>query len=194
MPTLSVRVATEVAPTHASEMFKGTTIVSVRQGANVVVAGDGQVSLGNTVMKGTARKVRRIADSRVIVGFAGSTADAMTLYEKLEAKLKEYNHNLVRASVELAKDWRQDKYLRRLEALMVAADAENTFILSGTGDVVQPDEGIAAIGSGGAYALAAARSLSRHTEMGARDVAETALRIAAEICVFTNDNLTIEEL
>lgn len=171
-----------------------TTIVSVRKGNNVVVAGDGQVSLGNTVMKDSARKVRRIADSRVIVGFAGSTADAMTLYEKLEAKLKEYNHNLVRASVELAKDWRTDKYLRRLEALMIAADESNTFILSGTGDVVQPDEGIAAIGSGGSFALASARALSRHTEMAPREICERSLGIAGEICVFTNQNLTIEEL
>lgn len=175
-------------------MFDGTTILSVRKGDRVVVAGDGQVSMGNTVMKGTARKVRRIGDGRVIVGFAGSTADAMTLYEKLEAKLKEYNHNLVRASVELAKDWRTDKYLRRLEALMIAADKDNTFILSGTGDVVQPDEGIAAIGSGGSFALSAARALARHTDMGPREVCETSLHIAAEICVFTNGNLTFEEL
>lgn len=175
-------------------MFEGTTILSVRRGDSVVVAGDGQVSMGNTVMKGTARKLRRLAEGRVIVGFAGSTADAMTLYEKLEAKLKEYNHNLVRASVELAKDWRTDKFLRRLEALMIAADKENTFILSGTGDVVQPDEGIAAIGSGGTYALAAARALSRHTELSAREICEQSLGIAAEICVFTNDNLTFEEL
>ena len=175
-------------------MFRGTTILSVRQGDRVVVAGDGQVSMGNTVMKGTARKVRRLSDGRVIVGFAGSTADAMTLYEKLEGKLKEYNHSLVRAAVELAKEWRTDKYLRRLEALMIAADSEDTFVLSGTGDVVQPDEGIAAIGSGGPFALAAARSLARHTELAPREVCERALGIAAEICVFTNATLTIEEL
>jgi ATP-dependent HslUV protease subunit HslV len=175
-------------------MFKGTTILSVRRGGKVVVVGDGQVSLGNTVMKGSARKVRRLSDGGVIVGFAGSTADAMTLYEKLEGKLKEYNGNLLRAAVELAKDWRSDKYLRRLEALLIAADATHTLIVSGTGDVVQPDEGIAAIGSGGMFALAAARGLMRHTEMGAREVAETSLRIAAEICVFTNDSLTLEEI
>lgn len=175
-------------------MFKGTTILSVRRGGRVVVVGDGQVSLGNTVMKGSARKVRRLSDGGVIVGFAGSTADAMTLYEKLEGKLKEYNGNLLRAAVELAKDWRSDKYLRRLEALLIAADATHTLIVSGTGDVVQPDEGIAAIGSGGMFALAAARGLMRHTEMGAREVAETSLRIAAEICVFTNDSLTLEEI
>lgn len=173
-------------------MFKGTTIVSVRQGNHVVVAGDGQVSMGNTVMKGSARKVRRLEGGNVIVGFAGSTADAMTLFEKLEAKLKEFNHNLLRASVELAKEWRTDKYLRRLEALMIAADKDHTLLLSGTGDVVQPDEGVAAIGSGGSYALAAARALSRNTDFGPRDVAEKALLIAAEICVFTNDQLTIE--
>ncbi len=175
-------------------MFKGTTILSVRRGNEVAVVGDGQVSLGNTVMKGSARKVRRLAEGRVIVGFAGSTADAMTLYEKLEAKLKEYNGNLVRAAVELAKDWRSDKYLRRLEALLIAADANDTLIVSGTGDVVQPDEGIAAIGSGGSFALAAARALARNTELSAREVAETSLRIAAEICVFTNDSLTVEEI
>jgi ATP-dependent HslUV protease subunit HslV len=175
-------------------MFKGTTILSVRRGGKVVVVGDGQVSLGNTVMKSSARKVRRLSDGAVIVGFAGSTADAMTLYEKLEGKLKEYNGNLLRAAVELAKDWRSDKYLRRLEALLVAADSQHTLIVSGTGDVVQPDEGIAAIGSGGSYALAAARGLMRHTDMDAREVAETSLRIAAEICVFTNDSLTLEEI
>jgi ATP-dependent HslUV protease subunit HslV len=175
-------------------MFEGTTILSVRRGQHVVVAGDGQVSMGNTVMKGTARKVRRLGDGGVIVGFAGSTADAMTLYEKLEAKLKEYNHNLVRASVELAKEWRTDKYLRRLEALMIAADRDNTFILSGTGDVVQPDEGVAAIGSGGTYALSAARALARHTELGPREICEKAMGIAAEICVFTNDHVTYEEI
>ena len=175
-------------------MFKGTTILSVRRGGKVVVVGDGQVSLGNTVMKSSARKVRRLSDGAVIVGFAGSTADAMTLYEKLEGKLKEYNGNLLRAAVELAKDWRSDKYLRRLEALLVAADSQHTLIVSGTGDVVQPDEGIAAIGSGGSYALAAARGLMRQTDMDAREVAETSLRIAAEICVFTNDSLTLEEI
>ncbi len=175
-------------------MFDGTTIVSVRRGDQVVVAGDGQVSMNNTIVKGTARKVRRLADDRVIVGFAGSTADAMTLYEKLEAKLKEYNHNLLRASVELAKEWRGDKYLRRLEALMLAADRDHTLMISGNGDVLQPDEGIAAIGSGGSFALSAARALARHTEMSARDIAEQSLLIAAEICVFTNDSLTVEEL
>ncbi|MCB9521203.1 MAG: ATP-dependent protease subunit HslV [Myxococcales bacterium] len=175
-------------------MFKGTTILSVRSGGHVVVAGDGQVSLGNTVMKASARKVRRLVDGSVIVGFAGSTADAMTLYEKLEGKLKEYNNNLTRAAVELAKDWRSDKYLRRLEAMLVAADRDQTFVLSGTGDVLQPDEGIVAIGSGAGYALAAARALKRSTELGPREICQQAMGIAAEICVFTNDQLTIEEL
>jgi len=175
-------------------MFKGTTILSVRRGGTVVVAGDGQVSLGNTVMKSTSSKVRRLGDGRVIVGFAGSTADAITLYEKLEAKLSDYNHNLLRAAVELAKDWRTDKYLRRLEALMVAADREHTLILSGNGDVIQPDEGIAAIGSGGSYALAAARALARSTALSPREICTQAMGIASEICVFTNDKLTIETI
>jgi len=175
-------------------MFKGTTIVSVRRAGRVVVVGDGQVSLGNTVIKSSARKVRRIADSRVIVGFAGGTADAMTLYERLEAQLKDHQHNLMRAAVELTKEWRTDKYLRRLEAMLIAADRDHTFILSGTGDVLQPDEGVAAIGSGGAYALASARALLRNTELSARDIGEKSLQIASEICVFTNGQLTIEEL
>lgn len=175
-------------------MFKGTTIIGVRRGGRAVIAGDGQVSLGNTIMKATASKVRRIADGRVVVGFAGSTADAMTLFEKLEAKLSAYGGNLTRASVELAKDWRTDKYLRRLEALMIAADRAATLVISGTGDVISPDEGVVAIGSGGSYALAAGRALYRATDLGAREIAERALGIAAEICVFTNDRLTIEEL
>ena len=175
-------------------MFKGTTIIAVRSGGRVVVAGDGQVSMGNTVIKHGAAKVRRISGGKVVVGFAGSTADAMTLFEKLDAKLGEHNGNLTRAAVELAKDWRTDKFLRRLEALMIAADHEATLLISGTGDVIAPDEGVVAIGSGGSYALAAARALSRHTELSARDVAENALLIASEICVFTNDHLTFEEL
>ena len=175
-------------------MFKGTTIVSVRKGGRVVVAGDGQVSMGQTVMKHTARKVRRIHEGQVIVGFAGSTADAMTLYEKLEAKLGEYSGNLTRAAVELAKDWRGDKYLRRLEALMIAADESVTLLISGTGDVLSPDEGVIAIGSGGSFALSAARALTRHSDLNATDIAKRSLGIAAEICVYTNNHLTIEEL
>ncbi len=160
----------------------------------MVVAGDGQVSMGHTVMKGTARKVRRIHHDKVICGFAGSTADAMTLFEKLDGKLGEYGGNLTRAAVELAKDWRTDKALRRLEAMMIAADGERILVLSGSGDVVAPDEDIAAIGSGGGYALAAARALSRHSDLGPREIVERSMGIAAGICVFTNENLTLEEI
>ena len=160
-----------------------------------MIAGDGQVTLGEkVVMKQSAKKVRRLHDGKVLCGFAGSTADAMTLYEKLEEKLKSYGGNLLRASVELAKDWRTDRMLRRLEALLIAADAGHTLIISGTGDVIEPEEGIAAIGSGGNYALASARALYRHTELGAREIVEASMSIASEICVYTNATLTIEEL
>ena len=176
-------------------MFDATTILSVRRGNHVVLAGDGQVTMGEkVVMKHTARKLRRLHDGRVLCGFAGSTADAMTLYEKLEAKLKSYNGNLTRAAVELAKDWRTDKMLRRLEALLIAADTEQTLVISGTGDVIEPEEGVAAIGSGGSYALSAARALVRHTDMDADEIARAAMHIAAEICVFTNDQISVEEL
>lgn len=175
-------------------MFHATTIVAVRRGDRVAIGGDGQVSMGNTVMKGSARKVRRIADGRVVVGFAGSTADAMTLYEKLEGRLAQYNHSLVRAAVELAKDWRSDKYLRRLEALLIAVDRDTTLVISGNGDVIEPDEGIAAIGSGGSYALAAARAMKRETELTPAQIARKSLEIASEICVFTNTHITVEEL
>ncbi len=175
--------------------LRGTTIVSVRLGDKVVVAGDGQVTMGEkVVMKHSARKVRRLYDDRVLCGFAGSTADAITLYEKLEGKLKEYNGNLTRAAVELAKEWRTDRMLRRLEALLIAADVETTLLISGTGDVIEPEEGIVAIGSGGSYALAAARAMHRYAELDARAICENALHIASEICVFSNDTLTIEEL
>ncbi|TXD39209.1 ATP-dependent protease subunit HslV [Lujinxingia vulgaris] len=175
--------------------FRGTTIVSVRRGDKVVVAGDGQVTMGEKiVMKATARKVRRLHGDKVLCGFAGSTADAFTLFEKLEEKLKKFNGNLTRAAVELAKDWRTDRMLRKLEALLIAADSEVTLLISGTGDVIEPEEGVIAIGSGGSYALSAARALMRHTELDARTIAESSLKIAAEICVFTNDSLTIEEL
>jgi ATP-dependent HslUV protease subunit HslV len=176
-------------------MFDATTILSVRRGNSVVLAGDGQVTMGEKIiMKGTARKLRRLHDGQVLCGFAGSTADAMTLYEKLEEKLQSYSGNLTRAAVELAKDWRTDKMLRRLEALLIAADAEQTLVISGTGDVIEPEEGVAAIGSGGSYALAAARALVRHSDMSAREIAEAAMKVAAEICVFTNDQLSVEEL
>ena len=174
--------------------FHATTVISVRRDGKVVVAGDGQVTLGQTVMKATARKVRRMHDGRVIAGFAGSAADGIALFEKLEAKLKEHAGNLPRAAVELAKDWRTDRILRRLEALLVVADRERTFLLSGTGDIIEPDEGVLAIGSGGPYALAAARALLAHTALPARAVAEAALNIAGDICIYTNRNITVEEL
>jgi ATP-dependent HslUV protease subunit HslV len=173
--------------------WHGTTILSVRRGGKVVIAGDGQVSMGNTVMKPNAKKVRRIGDGSVIAGFAGATADAFTLFERLDAKLERHQGQLMRAAVELAKDWRTDKYLRNLEALMIVADKEVTLILTGNGDVLEPEAGIAAIGSGGNYALAAARALVDY-EPDAETVARKAMAIAAEVCVFTNDRLTIETL
>jgi ATP-dependent HslUV protease subunit HslV len=175
-------------------MMHGTTILAVRHGGKVVVAGDGQVSLGQTVLKHTARKVRKLYNDRVIAGFAGATADAYTLFEKFEAKLEQFNGNLKRAAVELAKDWRMDRMLRRLDALLVIADAESSLVISGSGDVIEPDDGVIAIGSGGNYALAAARVLIKYTELDARAIAEEAMRTAAGICVYTNDQLTIEEL
>ncbi|MFN7175047.1 MAG: ATP-dependent protease subunit HslV [Thermaurantiacus tibetensis] len=174
--------------------WHGTTILSVRKGGRVVVAGDGQVSLGQTVIKPNARKVRRIgADGAVIGGFAGSTADAFTLFERLEAKLERFPGQLTRAAVELAKDWRQDRYLRRLEAMMIVADRDVTLLLTGTGDVLEPNDGIAAIGSGGNYALAAARALAE-TDLDAETIARRAMAIAADICVYTNDQLTLESI
>jgi ATP-dependent HslUV protease, peptidase subunit HslV len=176
------------------EKIHSTTILSVRRGPSVIVAGDGQVTLGNTVVKGGARKVRRLGDGRAIGGFAGSAADGMALFERLEEKLSSQRSPLRRAAVELAKEWRTDRALRRLEAMLVVADAESTFILSGSGDVIEPDDGLCAIGSGGPFALAAARALLRNTEMSARAIAEAAMSIAAEICIYTNTNLTVEEL
>jgi ATP-dependent HslUV protease subunit HslV len=175
-------------------MFQGTTILALRHGGKVVVIGDGQVSMGQTVMKRSARKVRKLYHDRIIAGFAGATADAFTLFEKFEAKLEQYNGNLKRAAVELAKDWRTDRILRRLEALMVVADVTDLLVISGSGDVVEPDDGIIAIGSGGNYALAAARVLAKHTQLDARTIAEEAMRVAAEICVYTNDQFSFEEL
>jgi len=175
-------------------MFHGTTILCVRRDGKVVLAGDGQVTLEKTVLKGTARKVRRLADGQVIAGFAGSTADAFTLFERFEGKLKEHQKNLARACVELGKDWRTDKYLQKLEALLLVADKEKTFILSGAGDVVEPDHGVAAVGSGGHYALAAARALLTHSSLSAREIAQAAMSIAADICIYTNANLSFEEL
>ena len=174
--------------------WHGTTIVLVRRDKEVVVAGDGQVSIGNTVMKSTAKKVRKIEDRGVIAGFAGSTADAFTLFERLEEKLEKHGGQLTRAAVDLAKDWRTDKYLRRLEALMAVADKDKSFIISGNGDVLEPEHGIIAIGSGGNYALAAARVLLEETNKSAEEIARKSIQIASEICVFTNNNITIEKL
>ena len=175
-------------------MFHATTILAVRHGNRVVVVGDGQVSFGQTVLKHSARKVRKVYHERVIAGFAGATADAFTLFEKFEAKLEQYNGNLKRAAVELAKDWRMDRVLRRLEAMLVVADTEISLVISGSGDVVEPDDGVIAIGSGGNYALTAARVLIKHSQLDARSIAEEAMRTAAAICVYTNDQLTMEEL
>ena len=175
-------------------MFEGTTILAIRHRGKVVVVGDGQVSLGQTVMKHSARKVRKLYHDRVIAGFAGATADAFTLFEKFEAKLEQFNGNLKRSAVELAKDWRTDRILRRLEALLIIADINDVLVISGVGDVIEPDDAIIAIGSGGNYALAAARVLVKHTQLDARAIAEEAMRVASEICVYTNDQFTFEEL
>ena len=176
------------------EQFKGTTILSVRRGGRVVIGGDGQVSMGNTVMKGNARKVRRLYKGQVLAGFAGATADAFTLFERFEGKLEKHSGHLVRAAVELAKDWRTDRMLRRLEALLCVADREASLILTGNGDVVEPEHDLMAIGSGGPYAQAAATALLQNTELSAREIVEKGLAIAADICVYTNHNRTIEEL
>ncbi|PNU18998.1 HslU--HslV peptidase proteolytic subunit [Geothermobacter hydrogeniphilus] len=175
-------------------MFRGTTIICVRKDNDVALAGDGQVTLGNTVMKHTARKIRRLHDNQVLAGFAGSTADAFTLFDKFDTKLKEFRGNLTRAAVEMAKDWRTDRVLRRLEALLIVADSETTLILSGAGDVIEPDDGIAAVGSGGSFALAAARALAAHSDLDARAIVEQSLRIAAGICIYTNEQITVEAL
>ncbi len=180
--------------TNAAD-WHGTTILAIRKGGEVVVAGDGQVSMGQTIIKNNAKKVRRLGKSgEIIAGFAGATADAFTLFERLEAKLEAHPGQLVRACVELAKDWRTDKYLRRLEALMAVCDRENSLILSGTGDVVEPEDGLIGIGSGGNFALAAARALIDREDMGAEQIARKAMEIAAGICVYTNGNVTLEKL
>jgi len=174
--------------------FRSTTIVAVRRDGKAAMAGDGQVSLGQTIMKGQARKVRRLAGGKVVAGFAGASADAFTLLERFERKLEEHRGSLPRAAVELAKEWRTERYLQKLEAMLVVMDAETTLLISGTGDVIEPDEGVLAIGSGGSYALAAARAMLRHTPLSAADVAREALRIASEICVYTNDSVVLEEI
>lgn len=176
-------------------MFHATTIVAVKRDAKVAIAGDGQVTFGqNTIMKHTARKVRRLYNGQVLAGFAGSVADAFTLFEKFEGKLEEYHGNLLRAAVELAKAWRTDKYLRSLEAMLIVANKENLLVLSGNGEVIEPDEGVTAIGSGGPYALAAARALTKHTNFSPKDIAYEALEIASDICVYTNKNIIVEEI
>jgi len=181
-------------PRSKPPKVRSTTVLSVRARGSVVLAGDGQVTLGEGVIKHHARKIRRLYNNKILAGFAGSTADAFSLFSRFETKLEQYHGNLSRAAVELAKDWRTDRALRHLEALLVVSDATSTFLLSGQGDVIEPDDGVCAIGSGGPFALAAARALLRHTELPARAVAEQALGIAADICIYTNHDLTIEEL
>ncbi|MDY0231842.1 MAG: ATP-dependent protease subunit HslV [Candidatus Saccharicenans sp.] len=175
-------------------MIRSTTVICIRHKDQVVMAGDGQVTMGQTVLKSTAQKVRRLYKGKVLAGFAGATSDAFALFARFETKLEEYRGNLSRAAIELAKDWRLDKSLRQLDALLVVADENNTFLISGTGDVVEPDDGMVAVGSGGPYALAAGRALAKYTDLSAREIALEALRIASEICIYTNDNFTIEEL
>ncbi|MYK57310.1 MAG: ATP-dependent protease subunit HslV [Rhodospirillaceae bacterium] len=175
-------------------LFHGTTILSVRRGGDVVVAGDGQVTFGNTVLKGGARKVRRLADGKVVVGFAGATADAFALFERLEGKLEQHPGQLTRACVEMAKDWRTDRYLRRLEAMMAVADKAVSLVMPGNGDVLEPEDGLIGIGSGGPYALAAAKALMAETELPAEEVARRAMGIAADICIYTNDQIVIERV
>ena len=175
-------------------MFKGTTILSVRHGGSLVMAGDGQVTLGNLVVKANARKIRSMHEGKILAGFAGSTADAFTLFERFEAKLAKHSGNLTRSAVELAKDWRMDRMLRRLEAMLIVADQASSLLISGTGDVLEPEEGIIAIGSGGAYAQSAALALVKNTDFSSRRIAEKAMAIAADICIYTNHNIIIEEL
>jgi len=177
-----------------SRLVRSTTVLCVRRNGHVVMAGDGQVTLGEGVVKHTARKIRRLYSDKILAGFAGSTADAFSLFSRFEAKLEQYHGNISRAAVGLAKDWRTDKFLRHLEALLLVSDAEQTFLLSGQGDVIEPDGGIAAIGSGGPYAQAAAQALCDHTQLSARQVAEEAMKIAGKMCIYTNDKVTVEEL
>ena len=177
-----------------SEKFRATTVLCIRHKEKVVMAGDGQVSFGNTAMKHSAKKVRRMYQDKVLAGFAGAAADAFALFERFEGKLEQYHGNLNRAAVELAKDWRTDRYLRRLEALLVVADKESSLLVSGTGEIIEPDDGIIGIGSGGPFALAAARALVAHSDLDTKEIARKAMQIAASICVFTNDTITVEEL
>lgn len=183
-----------MAMSGESAQMHATTVLCVRRDNKVVIAGDGQVTMGDHVMKHTAKKLRRLFDGKVLAGFAGSTADALSLFERFEGKLQEFHGNLPRASVELAKEWRKDRALRHLEALLVVADAKSTFLLSGNGDVIEPDDGICGIGSGGAFALSAARALARYTKLSAKEIAQEAMKIASEVCIYTNENILIEEL
>lgn len=175
-------------------MIHGTTILCVRRDGKVAIGGDGQITMGNTILKRNAKKIRKMYGERVLAGFSGATADALTLFEKFEGKLESYRGNITRAAVELAKDWRTDKVLRRLEALLIVADMEHTLIISGTGDVIEPEEGVAAMGSGGPFAQASARALYENTSLPAREIVEKSMKITADICIFTNENITIEEL
>src|ERR1700719_483676 len=179
---------------HGSALMHGTTVLCVRKDNKAVLVADGQVTMGDHVMKHTARKTRRLFNDKVIAGFAGSTADAISLFERFEGKLQEHQGNLAKAAVELAKEWRKDRALRHLEALLIVADTKATFLVSGNGDVIEPDDGMCAIGSGGPYALSAARALAKHTKLSAKDIAQEAMRIASDICIFTNANFTVEEL
>jgi ATP-dependent HslUV protease subunit HslV len=182
-------------PTEESHVrMHGTTVLCVRRDNKVVMAGDGQVTMGQQVMKHSARKIRRLFNDKVLAGFAGSTADALSLFERFEGKLQEHHGNLAKSAVELAKEWRKDRALRHLEALLVVADAKGTFVLSGDGDVIEPDDGMCAIGSGGPFALSAARALAKHSKLGAKEIAQESMRIASEICIYTNNNFTVEEL
>jgi len=178
----------------SKRLVRSTTVLSVRRGGSVVLAGDGQVTLGESVIKHSAKKIRRLYNNNILAGFAGSTADAFTLFSRFETKLEQYHGNISRAAVELAKDWRTDKYLRHLEALLLVCDKQQTFLLSGQGDVIEPDGEVAAIGSGGPYAQAAAQALSAHTELSARQIAEESMKIAGKMCIYTNEAVTIEEL
>jgi ATP-dependent HslUV protease, peptidase subunit HslV len=182
-------------PTEGSRArIHGTTVLCVRRDNKVVMAGDGQVTMGQQVMKHSAKKIRRLFNDKVLAGFAGSTADALSLFERFEGKLQEHHGNLAKSAVELAKEWRKDRALRHLEALLVVADAKSTFVLSGDGDVIEPDDGMCAIGSGGPFALAAARALAKHSKLGAKEIAQESMRIASEICIYTNNSFTVEEL
>ena len=183
-----------VADTPAPRRIRSTTVLCVRRGDKVVMAGDGQVTLGDSVIKHGAKKIRRLYQEKILAGFAGSTADAFSLFSRFEGKLDQYHGNLGRSAVELAKEWRTDKFLRHLEALLLVSDKEQTFLLSGQGDVIEPDTGIAAIGSGGPFAQAAAQALADHTQLSAREIAEEAMKIAGQMCIYTNDKVTIEEL